>query len=266
MSVTRKFGRLPRAFNQAVPAFASLRQMKAIRMPPLPAECHNAAGLPANLGMMLNGGEGALGDCTIAGLFHAIQVWTQDAQGKMWTEPDSCVLQAYEEGCGYRPGDPSTDGGGVEQNVLTWASTEGIPILTDAGQARSKLDAFVELDPRNPHDICTAIYECGLAYIGFEVPRNIPEDAGSFWSGATDLGAIEGGHCVIVTGWVGALTAPTFDVISWGDRFTMDWTFWQRYVDEAYALFSPLWVEASGKTPYGLDPATLSAIMQAIRA
>ena len=63
-----------------------------------------------------------------------------------------------------------------------------------------------------------------------------------------------------------AIAAPIFDVISWGDRYTMDWAFWQRYVDEAYALFSPLWIAASGHTPLGLDPATLQEIMQAIRA
>ncbi len=264
MSANRKFGRLPRQFNQAVPHMSSVRLMRDVQLPPLPPSLDNAGTLPADLGIMMND---RLGDCTCAGLYHAIQVWTKDAQGAMWTEPDTCVLEAYREACGYDPADPNTDAGGAEQSVLAWATNTGMPmVMQDGTAARSKISAFVEIDPRNPRDVCMAIMECGLVYIGFNVPNLLPEDPGAVWDGR-DMGPIEGGHCVICPGFARTNpNAPILDVISWGDRYTMTWEFWQKNVDECYALFSPLWIASSGQTPYGLDAAALQGIMQAIKA
>lgn len=200
-------------------------------------------------------------NCTSAGAYHAVQVWTQDAAGAMLTEPDAMVEQFYSEATGFNPADPSTDQGGNEQAVLTrWLNT-GLPM---ADGSRSKLSAFVEVDPRNLRDVCEAIYECGVVYIGFSVPELLPEDPGALWDGFADLGQIEGGHCVVLTGF-SVPSAPTFDVISWGSRYTMNQRFFQRYVDEVYALASPLWINAAGRTPWGIDPATLAAIMQGIK-
>jgi len=66
-------------------------------------------------GMMLND---QLGDCTIAGRQHAIQVWSANL-GNEVTLPDADALTAYEQWCGYVDGDASTDNGGVELDVLT---------------------------------------------------------------------------------------------------------------------------------------------------
>lgn len=254
-----RYGRLPRAFMPEVPHLSALKMMRGTELPALPQKVDNALGLPPNLGVMLND---RLGDCTCAGLYHAIQVWSQDAQGTMLTEPDALVLRAYEESCGYHPDLPESDRGGVEQDVLSWAAASGVPM---ADGSRSKLAAFVEVDPRNLADVCEAIWQCGLIYIGFEVPKLLPEEPGFLWSGKNDLGPIEGGHCVILTGFSNPAD-PSFDVISWGDRYTMDASFWRKYVDEAYALASLLWIERSaGETPWGIDLAALEALMQAIR-
>ncbi len=261
--MNRKLGRLPRQFDQSVPHMSSVRMMRAVQLPALPPSLNNAAALPVDLGVMLNA---TLGCCTCSGLYHAIQVWTQNAQGQMWTEPDSCVLEAYKEACHYDPANPATDAGGAEQDVLNWALNTGMPMETQAGPARNKLSAYVEIDPRNPRDVCEAIMECGLVYIGFNVPNLLPEDPGAVWDGR-DMGPIEGGHCVILPGFTRTNPdAPTFDVISWGDRYTMTWEFWQKNVDECYGLFSELWIASTGQTPYGLDAAALSSLMQAIRA
>ena len=253
--MTRRYGRLPRKFNQAVPHLSSVRLMKGIQLPTLPDELHQAANLPADLGLMLNA---TLGDCTIAGLGHAVQVWTGDAQGAMVTIPDQYIEEMYEEFAGYIPGDASTDQGADEQRVLTCAMQDGI--ITPSGS--SKLLGFVEIDPRNPTDVCEAIMECGLVYIGFAVPSLLPENPGAVWGG--DMGTDTGeGHCVILTGFKNPEN-PIFDVISWGDRFTMMPDFW-HFVDEIYALSSPLWIAKTGKTPWGLDEAALTQLMQAVR-
>ncbi len=260
MSTNRKYGRLPRQFDQRVPHMSSVRLMRSVQLPALPVRLDNAATLPADLGVMLNDRDGC---CTCSGLGHAEQVWTKDAQGSMVTVPDSSIADAYRQVAGWDgvSGSPS-DAGAAEQTVLSWASTVG---LLQSDGSRQRLSAFVEIDPRNPRDVCEAIYEAGLVYIGFSVPNLLPEDAGSLWDGAVDLGPIEGGHCVICPGYTNP-SSPVLDVISWGDRYRMNWAFWERYVDECYCLFSPLWVAPSGKTPYGLDATALEALMQAIRA
>ena len=255
-----KYGRLPRTFDPAVPSLAPLKMMKSIRLPPLLYEVHNAAKLlpPGNLGYMLND---RLGCCTASGLYHAVQVWSQNARGVALTEPDTCVLQAYEEACGYDPTNSATDAGGIEQSVLAWATNTGLP-MNDG--SRSKLAAFVEVDGRKPHvDVCETIQECGLLYIGFEVPRLLPEEPGAVWEDR-DYGPVVGGHCVILPGFKNP-DDPVFDVISWGDHYTMTAGFFERYVDESYALLSPLWFKETGTTPWGLDAATLTAIMEAVK-
>ena len=255
-----KLGRQPRSFNPAVPHLSALKQMFRPAPVRIPNNVENMQGFPPDLGVMLND---RLGDCTCAALGHAEQIWTKDAQKVMVTVPDRCIADAYEKACGWNGADVGfgTDAGGNEQTVLTWWMKTG---LLQADGSRRKILGFVEVDPRNIHDICEAIYECGLVYIGFEVPANIPETAGSLWSGRTDLGPIEGGHAVVVPGYNDPMN-PIFDVESWGMDFKMDLLFWRKYVDECYAPISPLWIQANGKSPWGLTEATIEAQMAALR-
>src|ERR1017187_6786701 len=66
-------------------------------------------------GMMLND---TLGDCTIAGCGHAVQVWSLANVGLELTVADKDILKAYEVWDGYNPHDPSSDNGGIELDVL----------------------------------------------------------------------------------------------------------------------------------------------------
>ena len=61
--------------------------------------------------MMLND---RLGDCTIAGMFHAMQLWSFKARSTELTEADQYVLATYEEFCNYNPNDANSDQGGNE--------------------------------------------------------------------------------------------------------------------------------------------------------
>ena len=75
-----------------------------------------------DFGMMLNSD---LGDCTIAALGHAIQIWSTNI-GTETTVADADILAAYEKWDGYNPSDPSTDQGGVELDVLTDFKRDGL--------------------------------------------------------------------------------------------------------------------------------------------
>jgi len=221
-------------------------------LPPPPAWVNWTAGMPPNLGAMLND---QLGDCTCAAWGHAVQVWTSHT-GSMLTLPESDIEDLYEGACGYVPGQPKTDQGGIEQNVLSYLVNKGI--------AGHRLSAFVEVDPRNLDDVRRAIDWCGVAYIGFNVPgflMNGLTTPNSDWDTQPGPDSIEGGHAVILAGYDSA----RFTVISWGNLYTMTTRFFSRYVDEVYALADSEWVGTRGLTPLGLTLAQLEAQMIGIK-
>ena len=107
-------------------------------LPPPPPTVDWSAKLTA-FGMMLND---SLGDCTCAGRGHAIQVFSANAGGEV-TLTDAQILASYEKFCGYVNGDPSTDNGGIELDVLTDWMQQG-PALDGHG-----LVAFADLNVAN---------------------------------------------------------------------------------------------------------------------
>lgn len=251
-------GRKPRTFRPEIPHWSALRQMKA--PVPIPDAKNWLDGMSGNFGMMLND---QLGDCTCAGMYHARQVWTFNASGVEVTEPDSAVLDAYEEACGYDPTNPATDEGGAEQNVLSWWTKTGL----ETTDGRDKLAAFIELDPRNLFDVKEAIYECGLVYIGFNVPNWLMASGQvpAVWdANTTGDNSIVGGHCVVLPGYDFSGSGELFDLISWGSSYQMTASFWNQFVDEAYALFDASWLAKTGKTPLGLTLAQAQGLMRAL--
>src|ERR1700677_1036737 len=92
--IHNKLGRLHRTYDSRVPHMSALLAGQTLTPPPASADY--TKGMPADLGMMLND---TLGDCTCAAVYHAIQVWTFNANdkkaAKMITEPDSDVEKLY---------------------------------------------------------------------------------------------------------------------------------------------------------------------------
>jgi hypothetical protein len=247
-----KYGRLPRKFNPAIPHYSALR-MGLAKLAAPPPSVDYTVGLPANLGMF---GNDALGDCTCAAIYHALQVWS-NAASTIDTEADSEAVSLYEGACGYNPADPKTDQGGDEQTVLTYVMLTGAPV---AGGVH-RLTAFVEVDPSNQDDVKVAIYTCGLVYIGFNVPTYINQAAGSTWDVEPGQASIEGGHAVVLCGY----DASGVTVISWGALYKMTWAFFAAFVDEVYAIADPDWIKATGLDPLGMSMADLETQMNALR-
>ncbi len=248
-----KFGRLPRSHDPRVPKYATLRA-PGQAVPPVPALVDYSVGMPANLGMMLND---TIGDCVPAACAHARQVWSFNAEPPMVTPSDADIEKFYELVGGYVPGNPNTDNGCIEQVALMdWLNN---PIDDN------RLAAFVEVDVGNMDDIKRAIWECGVVYIGLTVPsfmQNL-EAPGSVWAPNPRAdNTIIGGHAVIVVGWD---ARQNLAIISWGARYTMTPSFWSGFVDEAYALANPAWIEKTGMSPAGLSLGALEALMQTMR-
>lgn len=201
-------------------------------------------------GMMLND---TLGCCTIAGVGHAIQVLTANA-GTEATVPDSTILQYYENWDGYVDGDPSTDNGGIELDVLNdWKQN---------GFSGHKLLAFADPAVSNLTEIKQAIALFGGLYIGLSVTDQVMQnnnDPTVPWD-VTPQDTIDGGHCVYAVGY-----DPNFVyIISWGQIYKMTWAYWTANVDEAHALISPDFIAANGLDAAGFNLTQLRADLAAI--
>jgi hypothetical protein len=210
--------------------------------------------------MMLND---TLGDCTCAAFYHAVQVWSFNANPPLVTEPDKDVEELYILACGYNPNVPGEGPGGNEQHVLTYLLRQGAPVGAQ-GKSREKIAAFIEVDPRNVDDVKRAIVDCGVAYIGLNVPQYLmPQTAPppAVWKIQSSDTNIVGGHAVVLAGYSGEGAR----LISWGQYYTMTWEFFAKYVDEVYAIADQSWVEKKGTSPAGLTLAQLEALMSALK-
>jgi hypothetical protein len=205
----------------------------------------------ASWGMMLND---HLGDCTIAGAAHAVQVWSANT-GSEITVPDSTVQTYYEQWDGYVPTDPKTDSGGVELDVLNNWQKQGF-----AGNA---LLAFADPKPANLTEIRQSIAIYGGVYIGLALP--LTAQTQDVWDVAPRGGAKAkpgswGGHCVFVPKY----DEHGFTCITWGQLKTMTLAFWKKYCDEAHALLGQDWINSKG-SPAGFDQTQLLADLKDIK-
>lgn len=202
-------------------------------------------------GMMKND---ELGDCTIAGIGHAVQVWSLNSVGLEITPTDDTVLSYYEKWDGYVQGDLSTDQGGIELDVLTGWKRD-----TFDGHA---LLAFADPDVKNLAEIRQAINMFGGVYIGMEVPNFIMADEPpANWDIVADDGGIDGGHAVFCCGY----DENTISFISWGKVYRMTNAYWAKYVDESHALLSPLWINSKTGAPSGFNLTQLQADLAIIK-
>lgn len=219
-------------------------------LPPPPPTADWTKGI-TNWGMMLND---KLGDCTIAGVAHAIQVWTANTTSET-TVPDATVESFYEKWDGYDPQNPATDNGGVELDVLNaWRKDtfDGHQLL-----------AFADPKFTNLTQIRQSIALFGGVYIGISLP--ITAQKQDVWdvvpkAGADGRKGSWGGHCVFVPKY----DEHGFTCITWGAPKTMTLAFWKKYCDEAHTLFGQNWLTDKG-SPAGFDQTQLEKDLAAIR-
>jgi hypothetical protein len=102
-----------------------------------------------------------LGDCTAAAAAHMIQCWTANA-GQASTPTDAQVIAAYSATGHYVPGNPATDQGAVELDVLNFWRQQGI--------AGHKIAAYVAFSPQNFEHTRQAINIFGGIYVGLALP------------------------------------------------------------------------------------------------
>jgi hypothetical protein len=264
--MTLKLGRLPRGNDPRIPMLSALRPaVPALATPTAPDWLSQITDLNS-FGMMLNDKYGC---CVVAGSYHGIQILSSvmNPDGLEITEPDACVLKAYELVTGFNPTDPATDQGTDMQTYLKYWMTTGIP-TGPAAATRHRCVGFAEVDIKDHAEVLEVIQQCGFIYLGFNVPNYIMGQDELAPLGTWDYppapgadATLSGGHCVIAP----KADAEALYVVSWGAVYKMTWAFWDQFVDEAYAVIDLDWGNAKG-TPYGISLEALAKQMEALAA
>lgn len=187
-----------------------------------------------------------IGDCTAAGVAHALQAWTAYAKGLV-TLPNSAVLSLYEA-FGYVPGDPSTDNGAVEQDVLHYVQQHGV--------GGHKIRAYAQVNHEDPYVMKDALNLFGSLYLGAQMPQSAMDQTNQAlpWT-VVDGSPIEGGHCFVAQRWDTA--AAPMQVVTWGQlqRVSIDW--WLANGQEAWVMISDDWFRANGLSVSGINLSSL---------
>ena len=231
-------GALPPHPESTHPRVKLSNHLSAAALPPTPAVVDYASKV-RTWPMYLND---QLGDCTCAGIGHSVQAWTAYAKGLV-TLPNSAVLDLYER-MGYVPGDPSTDQGAVEQDVLAEVHRNGI--------GGHKILAYAQVNHEDPYVMKDALNLFGSLYLGAQMPQSAMQqtNAGQPWSPVPGS-PIEGGHCFVAQRW--DTSAAPMEVVTWGQlqRVELDW--WAANGLEAWVIITRDWLNAVGKSATGLD-------------
>lgn len=164
-------------------------------------------------------GNDSLGDCTIAGLAHAITTYN-GLIGTQKIMTKNAVVKLYYHLTG------GADTGLNEMNVLNYwrqNSVDGVEIL-----------AYVKLDPKNHTNVQQAIRLFGGVYLGFQVQQNCQQQFADHqpW---TPGPLTNDGHAVYAV----AYDAAGVTVLTWGNTQQATWGWWDECVDEAYAILPP---------------------------
>ena len=164
-------------------------------------------------------GNDAVGDCTIAGVAHAITTY-RGAVGQKKIMTTKAVLKVYY----HLTGGPDT--GLVMLDVLNYWRQKKI--------GGDEILAYVTIDPKNHDHIKQAIGLFNGVYLGFQVQEQCLQqfDQGQPW---TPGKLTNDGHAVYAVGY----DQQGLILLTWGKTQRATWAWLDECVDEAYAILPP---------------------------
>lgn len=192
-----------------------------------------------------------LGDCVIAGKYHAVGIWTGNETGTAVTGTDAEVKAAYTSICG--PG----DNGCNIVAVLDAFKTSGLKF----NGVTHKISDYVSIDWTNQLLVQVALEVFGTITLGINLPQawlDAPE--GGTWDVTTSQ--IVGGHDVTAGGY----DATGVWVSTWGGKRKITWKAFlsKQWIEEAEVPLSPDWYSNGNLAPNGIDGKTLAIDLAAL--
>lgn len=209
--------------------------VKTMPAPPATLSLTDAVKVP--WGMLAND---HLGDCTCAAAAHMDMIWAAQT-GEVLVFTDEQVIEFYNRVNG------GADNGAVELFVLAEWRKNG-------GPAGRKIHAFVNVKLGDRDTAKAAAWLFGGLYIGVALP--VIAQGQSVWDVSGDGNApiaqpgSWGGHAVNVVGY----DEGSVYIVTWGAVKQMTWAFWDRYVEEVWAVLPE---------EYELDKAFNAAALEA---
>lgn len=244
-----RLGKLPARHD--VRTLSLARYVDSAKLPPPPPDIDLAA---AVIDWPMYGND-RIGDCTTAAAAHMIEAWTAPTRGKAVEVTERSVLAAFDK---VKQVDPATgEEGAVELDVLNYWRKSGI--------GGHRIGAFARVPVWDHRLVRDAAFLFGGIYIGLELPLTAQRQPVWDWthslSGPAKPGSW-GGHAVDVV----AYDDHTLTVVTWGRLQELTWAFWDRYVDECYAILSVDFLDEAGEAPNGFDLAALKADLALVTA
>jgi hypothetical protein len=195
-----------------------------------------------------------IGDCTTAAAAHMIEAWTAESRGTAVEVSESAVLTAFDR---VKIVDPITgEEGAVELDVLRDWRKHGVD--------HHRIGAFARVSVRDHLLVRTAAWLFGGLYIGLALPLSAQWQQTWDWNGSLagdDRPGSWGGHAVDVV----RFSSGSLTVVTWGRLQDLTWSFWDRYVDEAYCILSHDFL-AGDRAPNGFDLEALKADLALVTA
>lgn len=202
----------------------------------------------------------SIGDCTIAEAAHAYTALGVYAGKPQVLFDDSEVVSVYSRVSGYDPATGANDNGCQMQDVLADQRQNG---MTDVNGVTHKVLAYAAL--RNPTDIgllSRVLKTFGYVYLGINCPASAQDEFGQVWTYVPGS-PIEGGHCIgLHRRQPYGSRVGVFDLATWGALQPATISFLAHYIEEAWAVVTPDWIETSGSSCDGVSLAQLEADMR----
>ena len=180
-------------------------------------------------------------NCTCASLAHCEMLWTSQSTVELVPTTQQ-VLDLYSAITGYNPQDPNSDQGANVLDVLNyWRNT---------GFLNHKIQAYVQINPRNTAHVKAAVDLFGAVYTGIQVPSRAQDQFsnGQPWDDINP-DEIEGGHAIPLV----AYDPNYITCVTWGAKQKISYPWLAKYMDECYAVLSTDWIAANGSAPSGFN-------------
>lgn len=229
------------------------------KLPPVPAAFGHVTRQGIPWGMDAND---VFGCCVTAGGEHEHMVWALSTGrslpwfGTQVSEQNYSDMLVAEGGQPLDPSDPSTDTGLDPVQAAAWRKQVG---LLDAHGARHKVDAYVAID--QIEDLDLACYLFGVCGCGFQLPDSAEDEFSAHKPWTDTSGDPDGGHYVPL---VGKNSNGERYFITWGELQGATDAWIQKYLVGAVAYVSREYILATGRSPEGIDWATLEADLQSL--
>ena len=219
-----KLGKAPALFDKRT------LKLKTILKPKLPAppKTYDADAIlgVVDRRMYLND---TYGDCVVAGSAHAINRFEMFESKSLPDIPDTDVEKQYFKETG------GTDDGLVLLTHLNRWREAGL----NFGGKVYQIHAFASVNWKNHTEVMQAISLLNGVYLGMLVPAYFMagfENGKRTFDVQCRNGKIEGGHCIYSPAYIKQSNTIGPVVVTWGERVQFTWKFWDKYVDECFAL------------------------------